>query len=176
MSIIIAQETPLGRKARRQRFAFRKIDELSAENATLRSQLCATEEALSESESKAREIHENLVRQLGVLQSRVAELEQSLMIRNLESERFERAISFLKDELDEVCADRERLRLDNNQLAAENKCIKINRARYEIEAWRAISHKTPWKRCYAAIEGFFRKESDDNRQHGFENLLRLPPP
>jgi len=176
MSIIIAQEAPLGRKARRQRFAIRKIDELSAENASLQSKLCATEEALSEQRSKAREIQESLESELGVLQSRVAELEKSLSMRALETERLERAIGFLKQELDEVSAAKEELRVDNQQLAAENKDIKINRAKNEIEAWRAIGSKTPWKRCYRVIEGLFRRESSESRRDGFETLLRLPPP
>ena len=176
MSIIIAQEAPIGRKARRQRFAFRKIDELSAENMSLRSKLCATEEALSEKESKARETQESLIAQIEFLQGRVAQLEETLSSRTLETERLERAISFLKQELNDASAEKERLRQDNTQLAAENRGIKVNRAKNEIEAWRTMGHKTPWRRCYEAIEGLFRKENDGNLPDRFENLLRLPPP
>jgi len=176
MPNIIAQTAPLGRKARRQRFTFQTVNELSGEIATLRFQLNASETALSASEREAKAIEENLTDQLGKLQSHAAELEADLLGRRLETERLEFNNKFLTEELNQVKVQKELLRLDYDRLAAELKAIKVERARNDIEAWRAIGNKTAWKRCYQRIEGFFRKERDDSPSLGFDNLLRLPPP
>ena len=166
---MIAQEAPLGRKARWQRFTFQKINELSSEIVLLRSKLNA-------SERDSQVLQENLTEQLGKLQSYAAEIEADLLGRRLEAERLEANNKFLKEELDQVRIQKELLRLDYDRLAAELKAIKVARARNDIEAWRAVGHQTPWKRCYQRIEGFFKKERDDDPSLGFDNLLRLPPP
>lgn len=176
MSNLIAQEAPLGRKARRQRFTFQKINELSGEIATLRAQLDASAAALGASERDLQALQEMFTEQVGKLQSHAAELEADLLGRRLEAERLESNNQFLKDELDQVKVQKELLRLDYDRLAAELKAIKVERARNDIEAWRAVGHNTPWKRCYQRVEGFFRKERDDSPSLGFDNLLRLPPP
>lgn len=176
MSNLIAQEAPLGRKARRQRFTFQKVNALSGEIVTLRSKLDASEAALRASERDRQALQENLTEQVGKLQSHAAELEADLLGRRLEAERLESNNQFLKDELDQVKIQKELLRLDYDRLAAELKAIKVERARNDIEAWRAVGHNTPWKRCYQRVEGFFRKERDDSPSLGFDNLLRLPPP
>ncbi len=176
MSNITAQAAPLGRKARRQRFTFQKVNELSAEIMLLQSKLNASEVALRASERESIAVQENFADQLGKLQSHAAELEADLSNRKLEVERLESSNSFLKEELDQARVQKEWLRLDYDRLAGELKAIKVARARNDIEAWRAVGHNTPWKRCYHRLEGFFRKERDDNPSLGFDNLLRLPPP
>jgi chromosome segregation ATPase len=176
MPNMIAQEAPLGRKARRQRFTFQKVNELSVEIMSLRSKLNVSEAALRASERESKAIQEDLTEQLSKLQSHAAELEVNLLGRGLDAERLECNNKFLKEELDQVKIQKELLRLDYDRLAAELKAIKVARARNDIEAWRAIGNKTPWKRCYHRIEGFFRKERDDDPSLGFDNLLRLPPP
>ena len=173
---MIAQESPMGRKARRQRFTCQKVNELSGEIAMLRSKLNASDAALRASEAEAKAIQENLTDQLANLQCHGAELAAELLGRKLESERFESNKEFLKNELDQVKVQKELLKLDYDRLAAELKAIKVARARNDIEAWRAVGHNPPWKRCYQRIEGFFRKEPDDSPSLGFDNLLRLPPP
>jgi chromosome segregation ATPase len=176
MSNMIAQEAPLGRKARRQRFTFQKVTELSGEIEMLRSKVNASEAALRASERDSIARQENLTELLGKLQSHSAELEADLLGRRLEAERLESNNKFLKEELDQVKVQKELLRLDYDRLAAELKAIKVARARNDIEAWRAVGHTKPWKRCYQRLEGFFRKERDDSPSLGFDNLLRLPPP
>ena len=176
MPNMIAQEAPVGRKARRQRFTFQKVNELSAEIVLLRSKLDVCESALRASEREAKAIQEDLTEQLAKLQSHAAELEVDLLGRGLEAERLESNNKFLKEELDQARIQKELLRLDYDRLAAELKAIKVARARNDIEAWRAVGHKTPWKRCYQRIEGLFKKERDDDPSLGFDNLLRLPPP
>jgi ABC-type phosphate transport system auxiliary subunit len=176
MSNMIAQEAPLGRKARRQRFTFQKVDELSGEIVSLRAKLNASEAALCASECDLQALQENLTEQVGKLQSHAAELEADLLGRRLEAERLESNNQFLKDELDQVKVQKELLKSDYDRLAAELKAIKVERARNDIEAWRAVGHNPPWKRCYQRIEGLFRKERDDSPALGFDNLLRLPPP
>lgn len=176
MSNLITQEAPLGRKARRQRFTIQKVNELSSEIMSLRSKLNASEAALSASERNAKAIEEDRADQLGKLQSRAAELEAELLSRRLEAERLASNNQFLKDALDQVKIQQELLRLDYDRLAAELKAIKVARARNDIDEWRAMGSRTPWKRCYQRIEGFFRKERDDNPSLGFNDLLRLPPP
>ena len=176
MPNMIAQEAPLGRKARRQRFTFQKVNELSAEIMSLRSKLDVSETALRASERESKAIHEDLSEQLGKLQTHAAELEVDLLSRGLEAERLESNNKFLKEELDQVRIQKELLRLDYDRLAAELKAIKVARAQNDIEAWRAVGHQTPWKRCYQRLEGFFKKERDDDPSLGFDNLLRLPPP
>ena len=173
---MIAQEAPLGRKARRQRFTFQKVNELSAEIVMLRSKLNASEAALSAGECESKAIQEHLADQLGKLQCHAAELAADLLGRRLEAERLESNNSFLKQELHQVKIQKEQLKLDYDRLAAELKAIKVARARNDIEAWRAVGHHTPWKRCYQRIEGFFRKEREADSTLGFDNLLRLPPP
>jgi hypothetical protein len=173
---MIAQEAQLGRKARRQRFTFQKVNELSVEITMLRSKLSASEAALRASDDESKAIQENLTLQCSKLQSHAAELEADLLGRRLEVERLESNNIFLKEELDQVKVQKELLRLDYDRLAAELKAIKVARARNDIDAWRAVGHITPWKRCYQRIEGFFRKERDDDSSLGFDNLLRLPPP
>jgi chromosome segregation ATPase len=176
MSIIIAQEFPLGRKARRQRLAFQKCVELSGELATLQSKLSMSEESLRHRESESRSIQNELTDQLDKLQRHVAELEGMFSGRELELNRLDSNMSYLTDELEAVRDEKERLRVENNRLEAELKEIKVDRAKDEIEEWRAIGHKPPWKRCYERIEGLFKKDSDDKRHDGFNDLLRLPPP
>ena len=176
MSNIIAQEAPLGRKARRQRFTFQKVNELSDEIVILRSKLDASEAALRASEAEAKAIQENLTEQFSKLQSHAAELAADFLGRRLEVERLESNNLLLKQELNQVKVQKELLKLDYDRLAAELKAIKVARARNDIAAWRAVGHNTPWKRCYQRIEGFFRKERDDGSSLGFDNLLRLPPP
>jgi len=173
---MITQEAPRGRKARRQRFTFQKVNELSAEIMSLRSKLEVSDTALRAGEREAKANQEDLADQLGKLQSHAAELEVDLLGRGLEAERLESNNKFLKEELDQARIQKELLRLDYDRLAAELKAIKVARARNDIEAWRAVGNKTPWKRCYHRIEGFFRKEPDDSPSLGFDNLLRLPPP
>lgn len=173
---MIAQEAPLGRKARRQRLTFQKVNELSDEIVTLRSKLNASQAALGASERDSRALQETLTEQLGKLQSHAAELEAELSNRALEVDRLESTVRFLKEGLDEVRVQKEWLRVDYDRLAAELKAIKVARARNDIAAWRAVGHNPPWKRCYQRIEGFFRKERDDNPSLGFNDLLRLPPP
>jgi len=174
MPNMIAQEAPMGRKARRQRDAFQKLNQLSNEIATLRSKLDASEAALRERDSRA--LQENFTEQLGKLQSHAAQLEADLSSRALEVERLESTITFLKEDLDQVRVQKEWLRVDYDRLAAELKAVKVARARNDIAAWRAAGRNPPWKRCYQRIEGFFRKERDDNPSMGFNDLLRLPPP
>jgi len=176
MPNMIAQEAPLGRKARRQRFTLQKVNELTAEIMSLRSKLEVSETALRESERESKAIQEDLNEQLAKLQIHAAELEVDLSGRGLEAERLESNNKFLKEELEQVRIQKELLRLDYDRLAAELKAIKVARARNDIEAWRAVGHQTPWKRCYQRIEGFFKKERDDDPSLGFDNLLRLPPP
>ena len=176
MPNMLAQEAPLGRKARRQRFTFQKVNELSAEIMSLRSKLEVSDTALRASERESKAIQEDLTEQLVKLQSRAADLEADLLGRGWETERLESNNNFLKEELDQARIQKELLRLDYDRLAAELKAIKVARARNDIEAWRAIGNKTPWKRCYQRIEGFFKKERDDNPSMEFDNLLRLPPP
>jgi len=176
MPNIITQEAPLGRKAHRQGSTFQKVNELSAEIMSLRSKLDVSETALRASERESNAIQEDLTEQLGKLRSHAAELEVDLLGRGLEAERLESNNKFLKEELDQVRIQKELLRLDYDRLAAELKAIKVARARNDIEAWRAIGNKTPWKRCYRRIEGLFRKDQDDSPSLGLDNLLRLPPP
>ena len=173
---MIAQEAPLGRKARRQRFTFQKVNELSGEIVMLRSKLNASEAALHASDGELKALRENLTGQFSQLQSHAAELAADLLGRRLEVERLESNNKFLKEEVDQVRVQKEWLRLDYDRLAAELKAIKVARARNDIEAWHAVGHHTPWKRCYQRIEGFFRKERDDSSLLGFDSLLRLPPP
>ena len=173
---MIAQEAPLGRKARRQRFTLQKVNELSAEIEVIRSKLNASEAALQASEHALKATQENLTEQFSQLHNHAAELEAELSGRRLEVERLESNNLFLKEELEQVKVEKELLRLDYDRLAAELKAIKVARARNDIEAWRAVGHNTPWKRCYQRIEGFFRKERDNDSSLGFDNLLRLPPP
>lgn len=173
---MIAQEARLGRKARRQRFTFQKVNELSDEIVMLRSKLNASEATLRANEAESKSIQENLNEEFSKLQSYTAEVEAELSGRRLEVERLESNNMFLKEELDQVKVQKELLKLDYDRLAAELKAIKVARARNDIEAWRAVGHNTPWKRCYQRIEGFFRKERDNDSSLGFDNLLRLPPP
>jgi chromosome segregation ATPase len=176
MSTMIAQEVPLGRKARRQRLAFQRVVELSGEIATLQSKLSLSEESLRHRESEARSIQNDLTDQLEKLQRHVSELEEMFSSRELELNRLNSNMSFLKEEIDEARDQKERLRAENDRLKAELKLIKVDRAKDEIEEWRAIGHKPPWKRCYERIEGLFKKDSADRRHDGFNDLLRLPPP
>ena len=173
---MIAQEAPLGRKARRQRFTLQKVNELSGEIAMLRSRLDASEAALRASESDAKSLQEHLTDRLTALERHAAELEAEVLGRRLEAERLESSNQCLKEEVERVKVQKELLRLDYERLAAELKAIKVKRAQNDIEAWRAAGHNTPWKRCYQRIEGLFRKERDDSPALGFDNLLRLPPP
>jgi chromosome segregation ATPase len=173
---MIAQEAPLGRKTRRQRFTFQKVNELTGEIAILRAQLDARETALRACESGAKELQENLTDRLAELQLHTTELEADLLSRRLEAERLESSNQSLKQELEQVKIQKELLRLDYERLAAELKAIKVERARNDIQAWRAAAQNTRWKRCYHRIEGLFRKERDVSPSLGFDNLLRLPPP
>ncbi len=176
MSTMTAQEVPLGRKARRRRLAFQKVEELSDEIATLRVKLSLSEKSLRHSESEARTIHNELTDQLDKLQRQVAELEEMFSGRALELNRLNSNLTFLAQELEAVQDEKKRLGAANDRLKAELKEIKVDRARDEIEEWRAIGHKPPWKRCYERIEGLFKKDSSDKRNDGFSDPLRLPPP
>ncbi len=176
MEITIAQEIPLGRKARRQRAAFQKVEEMSVEIATLQSKLSLSEASLRHKESEALSMQNELTDQLEKLQRHVSELEEMFSGRELELNRLNSNMSFLKEEVEEVRGEKERLRAENDRLKAELKGIKVDRARDEIEEWRAIGHRPPWKRCYERIEGLFKKDSSDKRHDGFSDLLRLPPP
>jgi len=173
---MIAQEIPLGRKARLRRLAFQKVEELSGEIAALQSKLSSSEELLHHRESEARSIQNDLTDQLDKLQRHVSELEEMFSGRELELNRLNANMNFLKEEFEEVRDEKERLRAENDRLKAELKEIKVDRARDEIEEWRAIGHKPPWKRCYERLEGLFRKDGSDKRHDGFSDLLRLPPP
>jgi chromosome segregation ATPase len=176
MENMIAQETPLGRKARRQRFTLQKVTELSSEVVALRRQLDASESALRACEGAAKALQADLTDQLVQVQVQAANMEADLMGRRLEAERLEATNQSLAQELEQVKVQKEMLRHDYERLAAELKAIKVERARNDIEAWRAAGNHTPWQRCYQKIEGFFRKERDDNPSLGFDSLLRLPPP
>ena len=173
---MITQEAPLGRKARRQRFALQKINELTGEIASLRAQLDASEKALRGCESGAKPLQQNLTDRLAELQLYTTNLEADLLGRRLEAERLELSNQSLGQELEQVKMQKELLRLDYERLAAELKAIKVERARNDIQAWRAAAQNTPWKRCYHRIEGLFRKERDESPSLGFESLLKLPPP
>jgi len=173
---MIAQEIPLGRKARLRRLAFQKVEELSGEIAALQSKLSSSEELLHHRESEARSIQNDLTDQLDKLQRHVSELEEMFSGRELELNRLNANMNFLKEEFEVVRDEKERLRAENDRLKAELKEIKVDRARDEIEEWRAIGHKPPWKRCYERLEGLFRKDGSDKRHDGFSDLLRLPPP
>jgi chromosome segregation ATPase len=173
---MIAQEAPLGRKARRQRFTFQKVNELTGEIAILRAQLDAGETALRACQSSAKELRENLTDRLAELQLHTTDLEADLLGRRLEAERLESRNQSLEQELEQVKIQKEMLRLDYERLAAELKAIKVERARNDIQAWRAAAQNTPWKRCYHRIEGYFRKERDDSPSLGLDSLLKLPPP
>ncbi len=142
----------------------------------LRSRLTASEAALRASAGESKALQENLTEQVFKLQSHGAELEAEMLGRRLEVDRLESNSMFLQEKLDQVRVQKELLRLDYDRLAAELKAIKVARARNDIEAWRAVGHKTPWKRCYQRIEGLFHKEHDAGSSMGFDNLLRLPPP
>ena len=176
MSNMITQEASAGRKARRQRFTFQKVNELSSEIVELRAKLNAGETALRERERESEAHQKNFTEQLNQLQSHAAELETNLSSRSLEVERLESTITFLKGELDKVRVQKEWLRVDYDRLAAELKALKVARARNDIAVWRAVGHNSPWKRCYQRIEEFFRKERDDDPSLGFNDLMRLPPP
>ncbi len=174
---MLAQEVPLGEKARRQQPASQKVEELSREIAMLQSKLSLSEESLRRRESEARSIHNDLADQLDKLQRHVTELEEMFSGREPELNRLNSNMSFLKEEeIDEVRDEKERLRAENDRLKAELKEFKVDRARDEIEEWRAIGHKPPWKRCYERIGGMFKKDRSDKRHDGFTDLLRLPPP
>jgi chromosome segregation ATPase len=175
-STMIAQEVPLGRRARRRQLAYQKVEELSGEIAALQAKLSLSEESLRHTESQARSIQNDLTDQLDKLQRHVSELEEMFSGRELELNRLNSNMSFLKQEIDEARDQKERLGAENDRLKAELKGIKVDRARDEIEEWRAIGHKPPWKRCYERIEGLFKKDGDDRRHDGFNDLLRLPPP
>ncbi len=170
----ITPEAPLGRKARRQRDALQRIDQLTNEITALRARLEASEAALRERDSTA--LQESCTEQIGKLQSHTAQLEADLASRGLEVGRLESTVTFLKEELEEVRVQKEWLRVDYDRLAAELKVLKVARARNDIAAWRAVGHNSPWKRCYQRIEGLFRRERDDDPSLGFNDLLRLPPP
>jgi ABC-type phosphate transport system auxiliary subunit len=173
---MIAQEAPLGRKARRQRFTLQKVNELSGEIVMLRSQLDANEAALRARESEAQALQEVFTDRLAEIQSRATALEVEVLDRRLEAERLESSNQLLREELEQVKVQKELLKLDYQRLAAELKAIKVERARSDIEAWRSVGQNTPWKRCYHRIEGFFRKDRDDSPSLIFDNLLKLPPP
>ena len=173
---MIAQEAPLGRKARRQRFTFQKVNELTGEIAILRAQLDAGETALRACQSGAKELRENLTDRLAELQLHTTDLEADMLGRRLEAERLESRNQSLEQEREQVKIQKEMLRLDYERLAAELKAIKVERARNDIQAWRAAAQNTPWKRCYHRIEGYFRKERDDSPSLGLDSLLKLPPP
>jgi hypothetical protein len=173
---IISQEVPLGRKARRQRANAQKINELSVEIALLRTRLEASENALRVCESETRSQQESLLVQLAASELQCAEMEADQLNRRLEAERLESSNQFLKVQLEQVKLEKELMRLDYERLAAELKAIKVERARNDIEAWRAMGESSTWKRCYHRIEGFFRKDRDDSSSLSLDSLLRLPPP
>ena len=175
MSTILTQAAPMGRKARRQRLAAQKIDELSAEVARLRSTLQSSEEARRAKELEALGVQADLSDQLSKLQSEVAQLEQHLADRKLQVERCQFDVNFLKQEIAEVEREKERFRVAHDQVAAELKAIKVARAQNEIDEWRMVGHQSPWKRCFQRLEGWLRKDSDERFVTGSE-LLRLPPP
>jgi chromosome segregation ATPase len=175
MTTILTQEKPLGRKARRQRLAVQKINELSAEIALLRSKLQTSEEALRIKDLESIEIQNDLSDQLSHLKGQVAHLEQSLSERNFAVDRLEYNLNFLKQEMAEIESEKEGYRLANDQISAELKAIKVARAQNEIVEWRTAGQKNPLRRCYQRIEGWFRKDEDDRFAAGSE-LLRLPPP
>jgi|GEM_PF-5570182 len=176
MAMMMTQEAPLTRKGRRQRFAFQKINELSAEIALLRSRLDEREAALRAKQDETQTLRESLVQHLYEMQRQGAELEADLLDRRLASERLELQNQALKEELEQAKVQKELLKNDYERLAAELKAIKVERARNDIEAWRAVSQQSPWKRCYQRIEGLFRKDRDDSAPLSFDTLLKLPPP
>lgn len=173
---MITQEASLGRKARRRRFTFQQVNDLTREVAALRGKLEVSENALRACEGAASALQADLTDQLVQMQMHAANLEADLMDRRLEAERLDATNRTLAQELEQVKVQKEILRHDYERLAAELKTLKIERARNDIETWRAASNHTAWQRCYHKIEGFFRKERDDNPSIGFDTLLRLPPP
>ncbi len=175
MSTILTQETLMGRKARRQRFAFQKVNEFSAEIALLQSKLRASEDALRQKDLESIGLRNDMNDQLSKLQTQVAQLEQTLTDRSLETERLEINLNFLRQEIADLESEKERFRLAHDQVAAELKALKVARAQNEIDEWRAIGRRSPWKRCYQRFEAWLRKDSDDRFVTDRE-LLRLPPP
>jgi chromosome segregation ATPase len=173
---MITQEAPLGRKARRQRFTFQKINELSDEIASLRSKLEEREAALRARESDWQMLNECLTDQLDELQRQSAELQAELSDRRLAAERLEMQNQSLLEDLEKAKVQRELRKVDYDRLAAELKAIKVERARNDIETWRAVGHHSPLKRCYQKLEGLFRRDRDENESFSFDSLLKLPPP
>lgn len=149
---------------------------LSGEVATLQAKLDSSEEALRQREIESLSIQNELGEQIDKLQLHVAELEDMFSSRELEFDRHNANMSFVNAELEEVRREREQVRLENDRLKAELKSLKVDRAKDEIDEWCAIGHKPPWKRCYEKIEGLFKKDINEQRHDGFNDLLRLPPP
>ena len=173
---MITQEAPLGRKARRQRFAFQKINELSDEIASLRSKLDESEAALRARECDWQTLRECLTDQLDKLQCQSAQLEAELADRRLAAERLEMQNEIVREDLEKAKVQRELLKMDYDRLAAELKAIKVERARNDIATWRTVGHHSPFKRCYQKLEGLFRRDRDENESFSFDSLLKLPPP